>query len=84
MLEIIGRYNAFKYEIVGSHSNGNEEFLYQAGNSPYDSEGYVSADKGVGLETMRKYCGITAKEFAKEYNCEFVIEPLEEEDEDIE
>ena len=44
--------------------DGIEE--YRAGNSPYDSQQYLSRDQGVGYETMGKYCRIEAKRLAQE------------------
>ena len=65
MLKVIGRYNERKYEIeVGG------EVVYTAGNSPYDSQVYT--ERGVGLDTMRRYCEQTAKDIAKERKAKFL------------
>jgi hypothetical protein len=58
---IHGEYNAERYTI---YSDGVE--IYTAGNSPYDSQAYVSADDGVGLERMGEFCRGTAAELATE------------------
>ena len=60
---VYGEYNALSYTIF---HNGEE--VYQAGNSALDSQGYVSAKKGVGLTKMREYCATSAQEHADELN----------------
>jgi hypothetical protein len=52
---IIGEYNALEYKVlIYSDKFPNGEEVYSAGNSPFDSQGYVDADKGVGLERMKQ------------------------------
>lgn len=55
---INGRFNALTYVI-----EIDDEVVYQAGNSPLESQGYVSAEDGVGLEKMKEYCKISLLQF---------------------
>lgn len=59
---LTGKYNELCYVIM----DGYNEVLYQGGNQHGDSQGYVSAEKGVGLETMRQYCESTLVEMVEE------------------
>jgi hypothetical protein len=59
--EVRGFYNALKYSI-----EIDGEIVYTAGNGRGDSQAYVSAANGVGLEKMHEYCEQTANEFAEE------------------
>jgi len=73
MKKVIGYYNALEYRI---ELDGVE--VYTAGNSPHESQTYVTADMGVGLRTMRSYCITTSKALAKEHNAEYVgVEKIE-------
>lgn len=67
MKQVVGYYNERKYQI---DVDGTE--VYQAGNSPYESQDYLNADEGVGLEKMRTYCISTAKEIARENNAQYI------------
>lgn len=58
---ITGEYNAMLYVIL---QDGEE--VYAAGNSRFESQGYLPAPDGVGLRTMRRFCISTAHEFAEE------------------
>lgn len=62
---ITGEYTALAYVI---YLNGKA--IYQAGNSHSDSQGYVPANRGVGIRQMREWCRQTAQELAKEYNAQ--------------
>lgn len=46
----------------------DNKVIYQAGNSPYESQSYLTADEGVGLETMKEYCTYSANHFRREYD----------------
>ena len=61
-----GRYNAARYVI--EDENGEE--VYEAGNSPYESQGYIGSKDGVGLEVMKNYCTSTLVEMCREKNSE--------------
>jgi hypothetical protein len=64
-----GEYSALSYRVLkGARS---PVVVYEAGNSPLESQGYVSADKGVGLVVMRKFCESTTKEMAAEAGGEY-------------
>ncbi len=68
-----GYYNNLGYRI--EDEEGNE--LYTAGNSPHDSQVYVSADAGVGLERIKEFCETTLKEMAEEQGTTWEIEEEE-------
>ncbi len=57
---ITGRYNALKYTI---YVDGDP--VYTAGNSQFDSQGYVSASVGVGLSQMRSFCLVSVEHNAR-------------------
>jgi hypothetical protein len=65
--QVIGYYNARMYRIT---VDGEE--IYQAGNSPYESTVFIRPCDGVGLNRMKKYCIITAKEIAEENNAQYI------------
>jgi hypothetical protein len=70
--KVIGYYNELEYSIVEFNEDepmGNE--LYRAGNHPNDSQVYTSKEKGVGLDTMKKYCKQTTKDIAKEHKAKY-------------
>lgn len=69
--KIVGVYNEVKYTIIKIVKGEPNTVLYEAGNSPLDSQMQVSADKGVGLEKMKEYCEQTARELAEENYAEF-------------
>jgi len=74
MQGVIGYYSELEYSV---EIDGEE--VYQAGNSPFDSQGYVDASSGVGLETMRTYCEQTTKAIANENRAKYIgIELLED------
>ena len=63
---VIGYYNELYYRI---YLNDNE--IYTAGNSPHESQTYVSKEDGVGRRKMRSYCIITSKAEAKERKAKY-------------
>ena len=63
---ISGEYSATEYTI---YLDGAE--IYKAGNSPFDSQGYVGADDGVGERTMAAYCESTAQDLVREHGAIF-------------
>jgi hypothetical protein len=74
MKQVIGYYNALEYRV---EIDGKE--VYQAGNSPDDSQAYTSKENGVGLRTMRSYCIYTTHEIAKENHAKYGgVERMEE------
>ena len=52
--------------------------IYEAGNSPFDSQGYTSEENGVGLEIMREYCELTSKKIATERKAKYLGVEYEE------
>ena len=58
-----GIYNELYYYVMRHDKRGAKE-VNRTGNSPDDSQVYVSAEKGVGLDTMRQYCEYTTKMLA--------------------
>jgi len=60
---LYGVYNELQYEIW---ETGGEAPLYTGGNSPAESQTFVSAEEGVGKDRMREFCEITGKELAAE------------------
>lgn len=65
--KVTGLYTALAYIV-----KLDGRVIYQAGNSPLESQVYLPAVQGVGLETMRKFCEQTAKELAEQHNADFV------------
>lgn len=68
--EIYGLYNEYHYTV-----NSGDKELYEAGNSPYDSQTYVTDLENydvVPIETMKEYCEQTCKNIAEERNAKFV------------
>ena len=63
---VIGYYNELEYYITL-----NDEQIYRAGNSPFESQTYVSEKDGVERRKMRSYCIITSKSLAKEHNAKY-------------
>ena len=61
MTTFTGGYNALYYVI---YRDGIE--FYRAGNSPYDSQDYLPAEEGVGIEEMERFCHLTLAEIASE------------------
>ena len=71
---VIARYNRDGYEV-----ELDDSIVYQAGNSPYDSQDWISRDKGLDLKTLRSYAIQTGKEIAEENNTSFLgIERMED------
>ena len=68
-IKVIGRYHELQYEVVDFT---NDQVLYTAGNSPLDSQGYVPAEDGVGIDTMKQYCEKTTRQIAQEQNAEYI------------
>ena len=67
-MRVIGYYNEQGYSVVGIDlPKENYIQLYNAGNSPLDSQDYVPIERGVGLERMKQYCGQTTRDIAKEH-----------------
>jgi hypothetical protein len=58
---IFGFYNEQGYRLF---ENGNDEPIYEAGNSPCESTTTVA--EGVGVKQLRAWCVQTGKEMAKE------------------
>lgn len=56
---VSGQYNEFGYQIFV-----NDDLVYEAGNSPYDSVSVV--EDGLPLTTIKKYCIQTGKEITGE------------------
>ena len=61
-------YNELGYRV---HNITTNKELYTAGNSPFDSQCYVSVVDGVGLEAIKQYCEQTTKDIAKENNAKY-------------
>lgn len=76
--QIIGYYNELEYRVTLLIDGDPQEDLYTAGNSPYDSQQSVSAEDGVGLETMKIFCERTSKEMAREEEAKFLGVEYEE------
>ena len=75
----MGYYSAQQYYIVKG-----TEVIYTAGNSAYDSQGFVPAKDGVGIVKMKEYCEQTGKQMAKEFGLEFTGTMKVEEKEEYE
>jgi hypothetical protein len=58
---VYGEYSAESYTV---YSDG--EPIYTAGNSQHDSQSYLDAEDGVGLDRMREFCQSTCEEMAEE------------------
>ena len=67
-LNFFAEYNEFEYSIYNSKS----ELVYRAGNSPFDSQQFVSAEDGVGIEKMREYAIYTGNNFADDMDGVFI------------
>ena len=70
MKKVIGYYNEYEYRV-----EVDEQEVYQAGNSPHDSQVYsrdLANFETLPLETMRKYCEQTSKEIAKEQGAKYI------------
>jgi hypothetical protein len=78
MKGIIGYYNELEYHIALMDDGILKEDLYQAGNSPDDSNQYMPYDEGVGLDKMKEYCIKTGKDIAKEKGLPFLGVDYEE------
>jgi hypothetical protein len=78
MKKVIGYYNEIEYKVFIIGESGLIKHLYNAGNSPLDSQQYVNAEDGIGLEKMKEYCEQTSKELAKENNLPFAGIEFEE------
>lgn len=65
--KITGLYTALAYVI-----KLDGKVIYQAGNSPLESQVYLPETQGVGLATMREFCKQTARELAQECKADFV------------
>lgn len=79
-MKLIGFYNEFHYQIFDWTDGRINEVLYEAGNSPHDSQVYVNPENGVGIETMREYCEQTLVEIADEHNAEIIGVQYDEDD----
>lgn len=76
---IYGEYSAESYTIY-SGSGADYQPLYTAGNSPFESQGYLPAERGVGLDQMREFCIATAMEMSAELGEKFIgVEESEDE-----
>ena len=49
--------------------NEANKVIYQAGNAPGESQGYVPISKGVGQKKMKEFCISTLHEMCEEMNC---------------
>jgi hypothetical protein len=65
--KITGLYTALAYVI-----KLDGKVIYQAGNSPLESQVYLPETQGVGLATMKEFCEQTAKELAEQHNADFI------------
>jgi len=63
---VIGEYCSHQYTIWI-----DDEMVYSAGNSRFDSQCYTSANDGVGSPTMEKYCISTGEDIANEVKGEW-------------
>lgn len=63
--QLYGIVNAFGYQILDRKTN---DILYEAGNNPIDSSPTqsLSADQGVGVETLTEWANLTGNEMAEE------------------
>ena len=57
---ITGTYNALIYSV-----RQGEKLLHRGGNNPMESTTVVAEADGVGLDQMRAYCEVTAREHAE-------------------
>jgi len=62
-----GEYNELVYRVY-VWENGSLLDLHEAGNAPFDSQGYLPMSDGVGLRKMRAYCIRTTRDMAKEHH----------------
>jgi hypothetical protein len=69
--KIIGVYNELYY-YIDKIVNDAPETIFKAGNSPFETQGYLPANEGMGLEKMRAVFSQTAKDFAAQEDAEFV------------
>jgi hypothetical protein len=75
MKKVVGWYNEYLYTV-----DLDSQEIYRAGNSPLDSQAYVSDEDGVGVDRMREFCTTTSKDLAKEHHAKFVgVQYLEQE-----
>jgi hypothetical protein len=67
-MRLIGYYNERQYQIFDLDSN----FEYCAGNSKFDSQGFLEPDNpdAVSLENMRDYCTVTLDNLCIEHKAE--------------
>ncbi len=77
-MRLIGHYNELHYYIIDIEAG---KIVCQAGNSSHDSQVYLSAEEGVGLEQMREFCAQTIKTMGEENSCTcFGVFKLDEDD----
>lgn len=70
MKKAISYYNEYHYTV---EIDGEE--VYEAGNNPYDSQGYIhdlENSEVIPLETMKQYCEKTTREIAEEQGVEYI------------
>lgn len=73
MKQAIGYYNELEYRV-----EVDSKEVYTAGNSHFDSQGYVDTDEGVGLDVMKQYCEQTTRNIALEHKAQYIgVEYLE-------
>jgi hypothetical protein len=69
--KVYGEYDKFGYRIYL-----NDEQVYGAGNSPYDSTVIIPVEDensdALSLKSIRKYCIKTGKEIAQEHNAKWI------------
>jgi len=64
----------FGYRIV----NSDDDTVYSAGNSPYDSAASVPLSEALPLETLQRYCDQTGREIAEETGATYTGHGVEE------
>jgi len=64
--QLIGYYHEHGYNLHVRDEQGSLEQVYEAGNSPHDSSVTVPVDRGLDLETLKRYCEQTGEEMAEE------------------
>ena len=70
---LTGFYHEYGYNIFEMVDGElGEEPLYEAGNCPGDSTAVISVERGLDLETIRRYCEQTGREMAEERGVRWV------------
>lgn len=72
-MKFVGYYNQYGYQVFEFETGTNDgNLVYNAGNSPYDSQENVPVSKGLSLETLKNFCEQTTKEIATENKGTFI------------